>query len=196
MQSVVLPAPTAHKFTICLDPGHGGRDGGARSGGLHEADLTLDIALRAGRILVPKYEVVLTRDDDADLSLSARVAIAQPARAGLFVSIHVNAADSPQANGYEVFVRRDPPAGSLALGAGILVQFARRWPKKRNRGLKYANFIVVRQVRPACLVECFFLTNPTERALLASPSGRERIAEAIAWGCGNFIAAVVTPEQP
>lgn len=184
------------QFTICLDPGHGGRDAGARNGGLDEADLNLDIARRARKILAPKYQVVLTRDGDTDMSLSGRVAIAERAGADLFVSIHINAANNSRADGYEVFLRRDPSAGSLLLAAGILMQFAKRWPAKRNRGLKHANFVVVRQARPACLVECFFLTNPAERALLSSASGREQLAEAIAWGCGNFIATVVTPEQP
>ena len=196
MLNVVLPGPARHKFTVCLDPGHGGRDAGARSGGLNEADLNLDIARRARKILAPKYQVVLTLDGDTDMSLSGRVAIADRAGADLFVSIHINAANNSRADGYEVFVRRDPSAGSLLLAAGILMQFAKRWPTKRNRGLKYANFVVVRQARPACLVECFFLTNPAERPLLASAAGREELGTAIAWGCGNFVASVVTPEEP
>ena len=192
---MVLPAPLVPKFAICLDPGHGGRDRGARSGGLDEADLTLDMARRVRRILAPKYQVVLTRDGDAQISLSERVAISERAKADLFVSIHINAADNPKAGGYEVFVRRESSAGSLLLAAGILVQFAKRWPTKRNRGLKYANFVILRQARPACLVESFFLTNSAERALLASASGREQLGEAIAWGCGNFITAVIGREE-
>jgi N-acetylmuramoyl-L-alanine amidase len=195
MENMILRVPAPGGFTICVDPGHGGRDGGARSGGQVEAGLTLDIARRARRILAPKYQVVLTRDDNTELSLRGRAAIADRARADLFVSIHINAAQSPQANGYEIFVRRDPSAGSLLLAAGILVQFAKRWPAKRNRGLKYANFVVVKQPRPACLVECFFLTNPAERALLASASGREELGEAIAWGCGNFVRTVIASED-
>lgn len=193
---MILPAGAAPKFAICLDPGHGGRDGGARSDGLEEADLNLDIALRARRILTPKYLVVLTRDGDVDLSLNGRVAVADRARADLFVSIHINAANNPRADGYEVFVRRDASATSLLLAAGILMQFARRWPTRRNRGLKYANFLVVKQPRPACLVECFFLTNPADRTLLETAQAREELGAAIAWGCGNFMTSVVTPEQP
>lgn len=192
---MVLPGPLVPKFAICLDPGHGGRDRGARSGGIDEADLTLDIARRVRRILAPKYQVVLTREGDTQISLSERVAISERVKADLFVSIHINAANRPQANGYETFVRRDTSAGSLLLAAGILVQFAKRWPTKRNRGLKYANFVVLRQARPACLVESFFLTNSAERALLASASGREQLGEAIAWGCGNFVTTVTGSEQ-
>jgi len=55
--------------------------------------------------------------------------------------------------------------------------------------------VVLRQARPACLVESFFLTNSAERALLASASGREQLGEAIAWGCGNFITTVIGREE-
>ncbi len=183
------------QFTICLDPGHGGEDSGARSNGLREADLALDIGIKARRLLVPKYRVVLTRESDQKVSLAARVAIAVEAEAALFVSIHVNAAADPRTSGYEAYVQRAASAESLALASGILVQFAKRWPQRRNRGLQHANFVVVKQPRPACLVECFFLSNPAERAVLDSPGVRAQLAEAIAWGCGNFVTTVLEPVE-
>lgn len=182
------------RFTICLDPGHGGRDPGAQRDNLREADIVLDIGLRARGLLVSKYRVVLTRDSDETVELSTRVAIADSAKADLFVSIHANASVNPQAQGYEVFVRSNPPAHSLALASSILVQFAKRWPQRHNLGLTPADFVVVKQRRPACLVEGFFLSNPTERAMLATPAVRAQLAEAIAWGCGNFIATILVPD--
>lgn len=184
---------TPPKFTICLDPGHGGADPGATAGDLVEADLTLDIALRARKFLVRKYRVVLTRDDDARVALAERVAIARGAGADAFVSIHVNAARSAAPRGYEVFVRRSPSAESLVLASAVLVQFARRWSRRRNRGLQYADFVVLRQPRPACLVECFFVSHPAERAMLATAAVRAQLAAAVAWGCGNFISTISTP---
>jgi N-acetylmuramoyl-L-alanine amidase len=183
------------KFTICLDPGHGGSDPGARAGGLKESDLTLDIARRARKLLVPKYRIVMTRDDDSTVALQRRVAIAAAAGAGAFVSIHVNTAASALAQGYEAFVRREPSAESLALASAILVQFSKRWPRRRNRGLKEANFVVVKQPRPACLIECFFLSNAAERGMLATPAVRAQLGEAIAWGCGNFASMVHRPPE-
>ncbi len=181
-------------FTICIDPGHGGTDRGAVRGGLAEATVTLDVARAAQRALTPRYRVVLTREDDRTVTLADRVAVATNAHADFFASLHVNAADNGRAGGYEVFVRSSPSPESLALASAMLVQFARRWPDRRNRGLKTANFLVVRQSRPACLIECFFLTNPTERALLALEQTREALGETIAWGCGNFIAGTLLPE--
>jgi len=181
------------KVRICLDPGHGGADSGAVRGDLTEASITLDIAIRARKLLVPKYTVILTRDEDETVSLGRRVRIADEEDVDLFTSIHVNSAGSASSSGYEVFVRLNPPAPSLLLASAILVQFSKRWPEKPNRGLKYANYLVVRQRRPACLVECFFISSPSDRNLLSSPSGRAKIAEAIAWGCGNFVRSRDSP---
>lgn len=181
------------KVRICLDPGHGGTDPGAVRGNLIEASITLDITLRARKLLVPKYAVILTRDQDQSVGLNERVRMADRQGADLFVSVHVNAAESAGASGYEVFVRTNPSASSLFLGSAILMQFAKRWPQRRNRGLSRANFVVLRQSRPACLVECFFLSNPSDRSLLVSSMGRTKIAEAIAWGCGNFVRAQDSP---
>lgn len=182
-------------FTICLDPGHGGRQSGVVREGAVEAELTLDIAMRARKLLERKYHVVLTREDDSTIALSERVAIAARTRADVFVSIHVNSAVNPRAGGYEVFVKPNPNPENLALASAILVQFAKRWPDRRNRGLKESNLLVLRQARPACLVESFFLSNATERLLLKQPRVRARVAEAIAWGCGNFIATVLEPPE-
>ncbi len=52
---------------------------------------------------------------------------------------------------------------------------------------------VLFQDRPACLVECFFLSNPFERGLLSSSQVRAQLAEAIAWSCGNFARNVLKP---
>lgn len=175
------------KVRICLDPGHGGADPGAVRGDLTEASITLDIAIRARKLLVPKYTVILTRDEDETVSLARRARIADEEDVDLFTSIHVNSAGSSSSSGYEVFVRVNPPAPSLLLASAILVQFSKRWPEKRNRGLKYANYLVLRQRGPACLVECFFISSPSDRNLLSSRSARAKMAEAIAWGCGNFV---------
>ncbi|RMH22132.1 MAG: N-acetylmuramoyl-L-alanine amidase, partial [Acidobacteria bacterium] len=81
---------------IVLDPGHGGEDTGALSAPheeprLSEKELTLDIARRLEqKLLAAGFEVVMTRRDDATLSLRQRAAIANRAHADLFVSIHVN----------------------------------------------------------------------------------------------------------
>jgi N-acetylmuramoyl-L-alanine amidase len=90
---------------IVIDPGHGGHDVGASGGGLTEAELVLDIALRLEKLLakVPGVEVVLTRRDDRYIPLQERTALANRESADLFLSIHANASTSPQARGVETY---------------------------------------------------------------------------------------------
>lgn len=88
--------------TIVLDPGHGGDDHGARGFGQREADLVLDLALRARAVLrrdFPSARVVLTREDDVFLSLEQRSAIANAIGADLFLSIHLNGFEEPLRRG-------------------------------------------------------------------------------------------------
>ena len=77
---------------IVLDPGHGVAHNGAVSeSGVAEKEITLAIALRLRQLLAnAAFEVLLTRDVDATVSLERRVAFANANRADLFVSIHVN----------------------------------------------------------------------------------------------------------
>jgi N-acetylmuramoyl-L-alanine amidase len=90
---------------IVIDPGHGGHDPGAKGGGTTEAELVLDVSLRLAQLLqkVPGLEVVLTRKTDDYVSLQERTAIANRESADLFLSIHANANNSPQAQGVETY---------------------------------------------------------------------------------------------
>lgn len=90
---------------IVIDPGHGGHDPGAQAGGLDEASLVLDIALRLERLLLdtPGVEVVLTRRGSEYVSLEERTAIANRANADLFLSIHANASSTTTARGIETY---------------------------------------------------------------------------------------------
>ena len=91
---------------IVIDPGHGGHDPGAKSPGITEADLVLDIALRLEKLLlhVPGIEVVLTRRTDTFVPLYERTAIANREGADLFLSIHANANTNKLARGVESYV--------------------------------------------------------------------------------------------
>jgi N-acetylmuramoyl-L-alanine amidase len=91
---------------IVIDPGHGGQDPGAKSRGLTEAALVLDIALRLEKLLLKErgVEVVLTRRTDTYIPLEERTALANRAEADLFLSIHLNASRSTVARGIETYV--------------------------------------------------------------------------------------------
>jgi len=172
--------------TICLDPGHGGEDPGAVRDGLAEKEITLQVALAAAAALREKHRVVLTRERDRYLTLADRRRIAAQAEADFFVSVHVNAAARPQARGFEVLVRPQQGPASRELALCILEAIAERFPERRNRGIRTAVLAVLRQSRPGCLVEGFFLSNPEERALLARPQAQGALGAAIAQGCAAF----------
>jgi N-acetylmuramoyl-L-alanine amidase len=91
--------------TIVLDPGHGGASRGTEApGGLVEKEVTLDIALRLGRLLTSaSYDVVMTRQDDSALSLKERAEIANAASGDIFLSIHVNWIDNREIRGVETY---------------------------------------------------------------------------------------------
>jgi N-acetylmuramoyl-L-alanine amidase len=92
---------------IVIDAGHGGYDTGTIGPtGLMEKDLCLDVALRLGKIIqqrLPGAEVVFTRSDDTFVPLEERTAIANQAKADLFVSIHANSSPDHGARGVETY---------------------------------------------------------------------------------------------
>jgi len=91
---------------IVIDPGHGGHDTGTIGpNGLEEKDLVLDVGRRLGKLLEARLgaEVVYTRKDDTFIPLETRTAVANQARADLFVSIHANSSHDPDARGVETY---------------------------------------------------------------------------------------------
>lgn len=169
---------------VCIDPGHGGSDPGAigvRPFELREKDFNLAVALLLEEQLVDRgFEAVLTRRQDRTLSLSARAGFANRHGAGLFLSIHANAAAAPSAEGMEVFHFPESSAGK-ALAKPILKNLLAAFPDHRNRGVKEANFTVLRLTHmPAALVECEFLSSPKQLRFLAKAGNQRGIAQAIA----------------
>ncbi|MGB8986290.1 MAG: N-acetylmuramoyl-L-alanine amidase [Candidatus Sulfotelmatobacter sp.] len=91
---------------IVIDPGHGGHDTGTIGpNGLEEKDLVLEVSRRLGKLLETRLgaEVVYTRKDDTFIPLETRTAIANQARADLFVSIHANSSHDAAARGVETY---------------------------------------------------------------------------------------------
>lgn len=81
------------KFVVVIDPGHGGRDGGAVRGSYREKDINLGVALALGQLIEKNnndVKVVYTRKTDIFIPLDRRAEIANKAKANLFISIHTN----------------------------------------------------------------------------------------------------------
>lgn len=165
-------------MTICLDPGHGGRDPGARAA-VCERDLALLIARRAKEPLVAAgHSVVWTRCDNRSCpGINERPRTAARAGAGLLVSIHANAGP-PGAQGVEAWHRagcdRDARLARRLLAA--LSEECPRplklrgvFPDSRNR---HGRLGVLRGCYrlgiPAVLIECGFLTNAGDLEMMQS----------------------------
>lgn len=91
---------------IVIDPGHGGHDTGTIGPhGLLEKDLVLDVSRRLGKLLEARLgaEVVYTRSDDTFIPLEMRTAIANREQADLFISVHANSSQDPDARGVETY---------------------------------------------------------------------------------------------
>ena len=169
---------------VVIDAGHGGFDRGGIAGQrIAEKTMTLDVALRLQKILQDTgYRVVMTRESDVFVPLGTRVAIANSYPNGIFVCIHFNAARRSGASGIETyFYNRD----SLTLASAIHYYVAGGAPSS-NRGVRRRGYFVLRRTRiPAVLVECGFLTNPTEGRYAQTTSYRQKLAEEIARGIGG-----------
>ena len=93
-------------FTLVIDAGHGGRDPGALGRRAKEKNINLNVALALGKMInnaFPEVNVIYTRKTDKRVSLNERAAIANRAKADLFISIHTNASKSRRARGCETF---------------------------------------------------------------------------------------------
>ena len=177
-------APTRSSTIIVIDAGHGGFDrGGIPRQRIAEKDMTLDVALRLRSILQKSgYRVVMTRDRDVFVPLGTRIGIANAYRNAIFVCIHFNSATRSGAEGIETyFYSRD----SLALASAIHYNLIGNTPTP-NRGVRRRGYFVLRKARvPAVLVECGFLTNPSEGRDALKTTYRQSLAENIARGIRN-----------
>jgi len=167
--------------TVVIDAGHGGYDrGGIPGQRVAEKEMTLDVAQRLKKVLSASgYRVVMTRDSDVFVPLGTRVAIANSYSDAIFVSVHFNSAKRSGASGIETyFYDRE----SLPLASAIHY-FVAGGASSSNRNVRRRGYYVLRKNRnPAVLVECGFLTNPSEAALAQSASYRQKLAEEIAAG--------------
>src|SRR5438045_4661919 len=175
------PQTSGPSTTVVIDAGHGGFDrGGIPGQRIPEKEMTLDVAQRLKGVLTAAgYRVVLNWDSDVFVPLATRVAIANSYRNAIFVCIHFNSAKRMGAGGIETyFYSRD----SLPLASAVHYFVAGGAPSS-NRGVRRRGYYVLRKTNiPAVLVECGFLTNPTEAAYAQTASYRQKLAEEIAAG--------------
>ena len=170
---------TSRTFTtVVVDAGHGGRDAGAqRRYGPAEKIVTLDVAQRLNRKLrESQFRTVMTRNSDVFVPLDRRVDIGNRQSNSIFVSVHFNDSRRRGIHGFETYYS-SPYARSLAQR---IQRKLMTLPGARNRGVKTANFRVIKNaIYPSVLVECGFLSNRKEAAQARSAAYREMLADKI-----------------
>ncbi len=189
---------------VVIDPGHGGAEPGSvnQSLSILEKDINLDVSLRLQKLLEENgFKVVLTRYNDRLVPLEDRSQIANRSNAGLFVSIHFNAALNKEASGIETYLltpqnsasSNDDAVGSnepsylgnqsdlLNFELGYRVQSRLIADLQRvDRGIKKARFKVLKDLEcPGLLIECGFLSHGKEAPLINTPVYRQKLAESM-----------------
>lgn len=172
--------------TVAIDAGHGGNDSGAlgiaAGQGAVEKQITLATALAVEKRLQSLgAEVILTRREDAALSLSERQAVAQAAKADFFLSLHCNApaagTNGLKPNGIEVYYYEDISAG---FAEELLGQMASATGRSA-RWSRYSNYkVTLNSYAPSVLLEMGFLQNPAEYDAMCSREGIFQTANAVA----------------
>ncbi|MFN2586894.1 MAG: N-acetylmuramoyl-L-alanine amidase [Actinomycetota bacterium] len=182
-------APDLGDALVVLDPGHGGEDLGRRSsGGLAEADVVWDLALRvADRLSGMGARVRFTRTEAECPDASERARRANEVRGDLFVSLHLNEHEEATAEGASTYYFHTSAAGR-ALAEGIQEALADLGVRDcRSHARSYT---VLRETRmPAVLVEPVFATNPDEAKRLEEPEFRAALGDAIAIGISRYYGA-------
>jgi N-acetylmuramoyl-L-alanine amidase len=191
----MVMAPTATpSVKIFIDPGHGGKDEGAKSTSgpkSFEKSYNLQTALHLEKYLRDAgYETVVTRGDDTFVPLKIRSAFANGNQADLFVSVHYNASESPKAEGIEVyyFASGDKREQKSKMLAQSVFNRLLANTKSKGRGVKAGNLAVLRETKmPAILVEGGFMTNANELNKIKDPEYMKKVAQSIAQGVKDFL---------
>ena len=173
---------TEKKYLIAIDAGHGGEDEGCSFEGVEEKTINLYLAKELQKKLESMgFEVLLTRNDNEELSLEKRVELANSAKADAFISIHQNSCEESSASGIETWYYASEETDNERL-AKLVEQYTILYTKARERGIREVdNLYVIRESdMPACLVETGFLSNPIEREKLQEEVYCEKIVNGIA----------------
>ena len=204
----ISTATPVRDIRVVLDPGHGGKDPGARGPtGLTESQLNLQVALAvAGLLEQREIPAMLTRSGDYYMSLDERVFLGDAINAEAFVSIHHNAPTAAKSNkpGTEVFAQTGDD-GSARL-AGLLhqevfevldaiegIQWTSRWDAGALRVVNSAGddaYSLVRKPQTTnALLEIAYLASPSEGEFLATENYVQLVAHPIATAIETFLTS-------
>jgi len=192
--TTIVNSPRMAGGSVLIDPGHGGKDGGAHSVlGFEEKSVILPVALKvASDLRECGTSVSMTRDDDTFIDLHERPAISNRKRPDLFVSIHADSAERASADGFTVYVSRSAGANSFAAAQAIERSLRRAGFSRHGASeVEQANYVVLRENdRAAVLVELGYVSNTGDASRLRDPSMQQRYAHAIQEGIVDYLRSI------
>ncbi|WP_342506184.1 N-acetylmuramoyl-L-alanine amidase [Sporosarcina sp. FSL K6-2383] len=177
---------------IMIDAGHGPETAGKRSPDevLREFSFNNAVANLVKQYLVKEgLTVFFAHNEHKDVPLSERTSYANKMNVDAFISIHANAYGTNwnSANGIETYIYPTASKGSVVL-ASLVQRSLISACNRTDRGVKKANFAVLRETRmPAVLIECGFMTNRQEAALLLNQAYRQQCARAISFAITAWV---------
>lgn len=191
---IIFGQETTTQKRIVIDVGHGGKDSGAIGiNGIQEKDVVLDIALEILKLnensKMP-LDIYLTRYSDTLISLTDRIKLSKVLKADVFISLHCNHSDNPNARGVEVYVANANSKYSKK-AAWLAFQLQAAFKRElgfKSRGVKFTNFQVLRETINYCasiLLELGFLSNKDEESYLSDATNIQFIASAIVQSIRN-----------
>lgn len=182
------------EHTIVIDAGHGGRDGGTvGSGGAIESQLNLDYAITLKQMCESfGFGVVMTRENMNGLydenapnkkrsEMEKRKKIIDESDADIVISLHMNGFPLPSAEGAQVFYGKGNEGGK-ALAESVTTSLSRDFESARDYCTVGDYFVLNCTEKAGVLVECGFLSNPSEEKLLQSREYRQKFCYSLLYG--------------
>ena len=182
---------------IMVDPGHGGRDSGTYYGEIYEKNINLEISKALEEELTKNGAIVyMTRTRDIDLSsiydsakkrgdLYRRLLKIKETKSDLYISIHINWYQNTSMKGAEVLYN-SINENNEKLAKSIMKEF--KTDLGSTRTIKTTDLYMYRNTTtPGVLVECGYLSNPTERTLLQQENYQKKLAKSITNGIINYL---------
>ena len=196
-------SPIERKSRIIIDPGHGGEDGGATSrAGILESRYNLEISLRLNDLLqLLGHETELIRTTDTSVyttgetiaqkkisDLKQRVKTVNETPNALLLSIHQNHFSDSRYRGAQVFYASTE--GSRELAKKLQSAFVSTLnPGSSRKSKKCEGIYLMERIRcPGILIECGFLSNPEEEALLRDGAYQKKLSCVIAATVGEYLS--------
>lgn len=200
--TILVNAPVTERRTVIIDAGHGGFDGGAAScTGRSESEYNLEIALRLDDLLhLLGINTVMVRTSDTAVNtggntiaqkkvsdLKERVALINGINDAILISIHQNQFRDSRYSGAQVFFA--PTVGSEQMARTLQAALISTVNPTSHREIKRASSVYLMQNIhcTGILVECGFLSNPTEERKLRDPDYQKKLCSVIAATTSAFL---------